>query len=107
MLTAWDSATARRFKERLAEAGVPVERLLVYGSRARGAPAPDSDMDIFLVLSSVAPEVRALVGRAAWDVGFERGVVITTVEYTSDQLEDSPLRASPFVRAVQAEGVAI
>ncbi len=107
MLTARDEEIARRLKATLVAAGIPVLDLLVFGSRARGTAGPDSDMDVCLILGDTAAATLSEVGRIAREVGFEEGVVTTTVEFTRDQIEGSPLRASPFVRAVRSEGVAI
>lgn len=106
MLSTTDRDTATLLRERLVAAGIPVSRLLVYGSRARGTAGPDSDMDVCLVLGSVDETIRRRVSDLAWEVGFERGGIITTVEYTADQMTRSPLRSSPFIRAIEAEGVA-
>ncbi|MBI3392393.1 MAG: nucleotidyltransferase domain-containing protein [Nitrospirae bacterium] len=79
----------------------------VFGSRARGDFVPESDLDLCLILGDLTPEFERTISRVAWEVGFERGCVITTVEYTAEQVERSPLRVSPFIRAIQREGVAV
>lgn len=107
MLGMEDLKIAMRLKARLIEIGVPLVELRVFGSRARGNASPDSDMDVFLLVSSIDNRIRKLIDQAAWECGFEADRVITTVEYTPDQLTNSPLRESPFVRSVLREGVRI
>lgn len=49
------------FKKAVSEAGVPYERLYLFGSRARGDASGDSDYDFFIVLDKDYP--RALRSR--------------------------------------------
>ncbi|HEX3047541.1 MAG TPA: nucleotidyltransferase domain-containing protein [Bacillota bacterium] len=105
MINTTDREIAREFKEKLLANGVLVEELRVYGSRARGDFTVDSDLDICLILKEESPEIEALISRLAWEVGFEHQRIITTVEYTPDQWYHSPLRESPFIKAINQEGV--
>ncbi len=102
-----DLRIARKLHEELLAAGVPVRQLLLYGSRARGDHSPESDMDVCLVLESFSPAVEESINRIAWQVGFDAGVVISTIEFTAAELRDSPLRSSPLVKTIKKEGVAI
>ncbi len=107
MLHPTDRTVAEVLKERLIQIGIPVQRVLVFGSRARGDFSSESDLDICLVLDIVDDEVCHAVSRIAWEVGYQLDRIITTVEYTPEQLEQTPLRSSPFIRAIQQEGVPI
>jgi hypothetical protein len=52
-----DLAIARRLKDRILQAdGHRVRRIILFGSRARGDAAPDSDYDLLVVLDALAPE---------------------------------------------------
>lgn len=107
MITEEDKAIVLDFKSRLLHAGVPVVEVKVYGSRARGDFTSESDLDVCLILGEMSPDVERTISRVAWEVGFEKGRVITTVEYTPEQVNRSPLRVSPFIQAIQREGVAV
>ena len=107
MMQQRDLEIARELHEQLVAAGVPVRQFLLYGSRARGDHSPESDMDVCLVLDSFSPTVEELINRIAWQVGFDAGVVISTIEFTAEELRDSPLRSSPLVKAIRKEGVAV
>ncbi|QQE64309.1 hypothetical protein GFS31_09890 [Leptolyngbya sp. BL0902] len=41
----------------------------------------------------------------AWEIGFQHGVVITTVKYSRQQFESSPHKASPLVHSILEEGI--
>jgi uncharacterized protein len=106
-MTPTDRTIAEQLKRQLLEAGVPVRVVRVYGSRARENHSPDSDLDVFLVLERSDIDIERCIEDIAWEVGFAADRIITTVEVTVEQLEDSPLRVSPFYRNVMAEGVLI
>jgi Arc/MetJ-type ribon-helix-helix transcriptional regulator len=99
-----DRRIAREFRQRLAEI-TPIRDLVVFGSRARGDAAPDSDMDVFIELEEATPELRERISEIAWEVGFERDRVITTIVATRDDLEHGALGASPLVLNIEREGV--
>jgi uncharacterized protein len=99
-----DRRIAREFRQRLAEI-TPIRDLLVFGSRARGGAPPDSDMDVFIELEEVTPELHQRISEIAWEVGFERERVITTIVATRDDLEHGPLGASPLMLNIEREGV--
>ena len=104
MLSEVDRQIAREFQRRLADL-VPVLDLRVFGSRARGDAAPDSDLDVFIELQESTPELRQRISEIAWEVGFEMDRVISTVVTTHDELERGAMGASPLALNVEQEGV--
>jgi predicted nucleotidyltransferase len=99
-----DRAILQQVKERLA-VHYPGVRVLAYGSRARGDGQPDSDLDLCVVLETACPEAEVRARQIAWEVGFDHDVVISTAFVARDEIEEGPLRASPFVANVLREGV--
>ncbi len=106
MLESEDRKIAAELKRRLARV-LPVLDLRVFGSRARGEAAPDSDLDVFIKVEECTPEVRREIDEIAWEVGFEMDRIISTVVATPEQLEHGPLGASPLVSKIEREGVAV
>ena len=62
-------ATIRRYAEELERLGVPVERIILYGSHQRGMAHKDSDIDVavFRGVRSAAPSgVFSVLSEAKW-----------------------------------------
>jgi predicted nucleotidyltransferase len=104
MLAEMDRQIVREFQRRLT-AIVPVLDLRVFGSRARGDAAPDSDLDVFIELEESTPDLRRRISEIAWEVGFEMDRVISTVVTTRADLEQGAMGANPLVLNVEREGI--
>lgn len=106
MLSPTDREIARRFKQQI-QPIAPLLALWVYGSRARGDATPESDLDLFIELEHVTPALRLKISEIAWQVGFERERVISTLVATREQIEHGPLGADPLLDHILHEGVQI
>src|SRR5205085_2523234 len=107
MMDSSDLRLAEKFKAALIERGVPLERLIVFGSRARGDHEPFSDMDVCVIVTDDSSDTRAQIRDVAWEVGFEADVLISSIIFTASQLEGRPYCELPVVEAVQEEGVVV
>ena len=84
---------------------VKVHEVRVFGSRARGDAAEDSDLDVLVVVDQLDHATEKYISDCAWEAGFPADIVIMPVAITLDTLKNSPLRESVFIRAVYREGV--
>jgi predicted nucleotidyltransferase len=109
-----DEATWRRALEEFAAAvrerfGGAVERILLYGSRARGDDFPDSDVDVivFLAEGTDLREARGVMSELSCAVAARYGFrfLIQALAYTEETFRQ---RASYFfIKNVKREGVPI
>ncbi len=105
-MTDRDYTVARDLKLRLASA-VSLVDFRVFGSRARGDADEYSDMDVFIEVDQLDRGLKERIMDISWEVGFENFMVIAPLIFSRDELENSPLRSSPIVKAITAEGVAV
>lgn len=101
-----DRQIALQLKQRLSEV-VPLLDYRVFGSRARGDADEYSDMDVFVKIEYLTEDLKEKISEVAWEVGFENGMVLSTLIFTRDELENTPLRSSPIVEVINEEGVRV
>lgn len=102
-----DRRIACELKERVASLAAVVD-FKIFGSRARGEAADDSDLDVYIALENCDRELAEKIREVAWEVGFYNGCIhISPLIFTRSEIEDSPLRASSIIQAIQTEGVRI
>jgi hypothetical protein len=100
-----DLATARSFKHLVQKRVQPLD-IRVFGSRARGDAAPDSDLDVFVVVEHETSDIERYISDCAWETGFARDVVIVPVVVGKDRI-DGPLKESVFILNVYREGIEV
>ena len=52
-------------------------------------------------------ELKKKVKNAAWELTLETGIVVTTLLFSRYEIEESPLRSSPFIHTIMEEGVQV
>ena len=103
-----DTETAvRKFMART-PADLPVEQVVLYGSRARGDFSPDSDADVAIILRYGADDWKLLwtLTGLAYDVFVDTGIMIQRVPVSSRNWADPDSFPRPsFLRNVAREGI--
>jgi len=104
MLKSTDRKIAQEFHQRI----VPFISILdfrVFGSRARGEETEESDLDVFIEVETLSPELRQRIFELAWQVGFEMDRVISTIVATREQIQNGAIGANPLIHVVKQEGI--
>lgn len=85
--------------------GARLERVVLYGSRARGDARPDSDYDVAVFLSPFEGLDRELDRTAAlsWQIQKETGAVVSMLPFPAKSYPER----SVTMNAIRREGVAL
>lgn len=105
-MTANDRKIAQELKQRLASLAKLVD-FRVFGSRARGDADESSDMDVFVAVESLTPEVKEGIHEVTWEVGFKHFLVISPLIVSRHEMENTALRSSSIIRSINREGVPV
>lgn len=99
-----DLTVLRRIADRLRER-MDAERVLVFGSVARGEATAHSDIDLLVVAPGAEHQYRRMARAhdAIRDLGI--GLPLSPLVLSAEELERRLSRGDPFVRDILAEGV--
>jgi len=87
--------------------GEKLDKVILYGSYARGDYHDESDIDIMVLANVSMDELRELendLWRIGWDLGYEHDVVVT-VFFKDCETFYKFLSVEPFYKNVMEEGV--
>ncbi|MDD5088656.1 MAG: nucleotidyltransferase domain-containing protein [bacterium] len=97
----------RELKVKLAELyGERLEKLILFGSQARGDAEPDSDIDVLVVLrgDDDVPAEDERCTDIVVDMNLKYGLLVSLVHMSSRQYHS---RKSPLLLNVRREGIAL
>ncbi len=103
-----DRQIVLELKRRLpAEVREHLSRLILYGSRARGEAAEDSDLDLVALVDKKTPELEAqmeeVVYGVMWDHDFKP--IISLKIFAEERFRSAAQKGYSFYRNVEREGV--
>jgi len=84
-----------------------VRRLVLYGSKARGQAAPDSDVDVMVELEEYTPAIESDIDEAVFEINLAYDCLISTVIFGRTELEIGALGESPLYRKIEREGITL
>jgi len=92
----------QKVRERLA---ANLVALKLFGSKASGRGAPDSDIDVLVAVNGAGATVEDQVLDVAFEVNVAHEVYISPRVIARATLEDPVWRLTPFLQAVEREGI--
>jgi predicted nucleotidyltransferase len=78
--------------------------VILYGSAAREQLDEESDIDLLVVLPRIDWEIQKEIIAVCFEAELQCGRVVSATCYTTEEMEDSPLRSSPLVLVARREG---
>lgn len=100
----WLDAYCQALKERYP--GV-LDRMVIYGSKARGDAHPDSDLDVLLIVKNEACDLKRQLRRIGYELAATSDAVPSILAYTQDEWESRRESGFPFQQAVERDAVAV
>ncbi len=95
---------ARRVRERL---GPLLVSLKLFGSKATGKDVHESDIDVLVVVQTASVSVEDQVLDIAFQVNLEHEVYISPRVIDRAVLDDPVWKMTPFLKALEKEGVPV
>ena len=99
-LEAYRSALEERFPGQ-------VERLIIYGSKARGDAGLDSDLDVLMLIRAGDWRLKKALSLVGYDLAVGTDVVPSIQVYTFAEWSRLEARQSVFREAIEREGVSV
>jgi len=84
-----------------------VERLLMYGSKARGDAHANSDLDVILIVKDEAGALKREMRRFGYGLAATSDTVPSIMAYTLEEWKYRERIGSPFHRAVERDAVSV
>ncbi len=84
----------------------PVEKVIVYGSKARGDSNEDSDIDLLLITSrSIQWRERKAIIDALFDIEMTHDAIISILIVTVEEWSEGIFTAFPIYQEIMRDGV--
>ena len=86
---------------------LPNDRMILFGSQARGDARPDSDWDLLILLNKdkKTGEDEDNYGYPFDELGWNYGVAINTILYSTEEWKKRKI--TPFYKNVEKDGIEI
>ena len=86
----------------------PIERVVLFGSKARGDDVPDSDIDLlFITTEEMDRSAEDAMQEEAWQAGMRRGCCVQLVVRSHERWYHGIDQATPLRLQIDADGVEV
>ena len=86
-----------------------IRRMIMYGSRARGDAAEDSDLDLVALVDENTPELERTLDEIAYNVMWDHDFkpIISLKVFAEESFRSSVARGFSYYRTVEREGITV
>ena len=90
------------------KSGLPVKKLILFGSKARGTDEPDSDIDLLVLTSRpVDSEIRSDISDRLAEINLRNDVLLTSIVVSEDEWSNGLIRYMLIHDEVERDGCEI
>lgn len=83
----------------------PIERVMLFGSKARGDSDAESDIDLLLLTNRpLSWEERRAISDRLFDVGMAYDVIFSTLDITLEEWSDGTFTSMPIYKDISRDG---
>jgi predicted nucleotidyltransferase len=103
-----DRQIVMEFKQRLStKVSRHLKKVILYGSRAKGDAAADSDLDLIALLDEKTPELEQLLDDAAYNVMWDHDFnpIISIKVFEEARFRSAAQKGFSFYRNIEREGI--
>jgi predicted nucleotidyltransferase len=105
MQTVKEDLVLNEFLERIALVRPRIQRLILFGSRAKGSQRLDSDYDLLLVVSGKDDQLIDVLYEAVMDVLLAHGRLVSLKIFEEKEFARLQALRTPFMEHVEHEGI--
>ena len=87
--------------------GARVREIVVFGSHARAAANPDSDVDVAVVVDGLRGAEARRIAHLAGDILTERDVLVSAFAVSTARMDELRARERLIARDIARDGIAI
>lgn len=84
-----------------------VERVILFGSKARGDFHPDSDLDLVLIIRDGDWKLKKEVRYLGYDPAMKYGVLPSIIVYTHQEFQERKDKGAAFIEVLEDEGITV
>ncbi len=96
-----------KYSRKLEENRVPVEKVILFGSQARGTYEEGSDIDVMVVVEKINKEIRAIIIDEAFNLSLQYDVSLIAIPCDIEEFASPLFQEDAFYRNINNEGIAI
>ena len=87
------------------ELGAHLKQVILFGSRARGDAAPDSDYDFLAIVDDATPLIVGQIDEVAGEILFQHNAVLSIFPVSEKRFKAQTF--NPFLQNVKKEGIVL
>jgi uncharacterized protein len=87
------------------ELGAHLKQVILFGSRARGDAAPDSDYDFLAIVDDATPLIVGQIDEVAGEILFQHNAVLSIFSVSEKRFKAQTF--NPFLQNVKKEGIVL